>query len=721
MIPYTTIPFLSALFLVAVGILVGNLVWYRFRDEQEGLTRRLQEKNRELKQAIATQSDELARLAQQWSDAESELLNLRTETSDARWRTEQLERAREEAVQLARQEQAARQNLQVCLDDESRQRQICERAANQIQHDAQATREELSAQLAEWEQVALDRQQTIELQQSLALWQQLALQEVQDALRTLQHEHTCLEQRHGELTEQLRTIQDEKYGLQEQLARKITQAALLQQQQAESQTEERQLKRQAGQLRDRLAQLETQNDALTQELQYSAAELAAKEAQEHQLDSSLDELAQRLAEVQRRCDEVETARQQLAHDAATRMEASEAQSASYQAAMKETSLLKQQLDTSYARTRQLEDELRQLTQARTELAHELESATSQWREESTQCEQLRTELESSQQQLGRLTASLHDEHQQREAAESALEASRAKQASLRQELERLAAVEDQLVALDADYCQARDELRQLRKQRDQVAESELSTREIVAELRDELDERLSALATLRRDKDMALGQLELEQRQRGQLQEALVQAERRLAAVGAELDRLTQRHSKLAARHSETEEKLAAVQQTARDQQQLLTDRQRENELLAQQVEGQQQLIRKLQRKRLTTTDSSELAEGRVAFSFRELRTKEQVLREDEAAKMRKDPILGILYHQPPLRRDDLKKIPGIADRLERQLNQLGVYTFRQVMEWNDAAADEVARRLALGNAIRNDDWVGVARQLHEGADGAAA
>jgi NADH-quinone oxidoreductase subunit E len=76
------------------------------------------------------------------------------------------------------------------------------------------------------------------------------------------------------------------------------------------------------------------------------------------------------------------------------------------------------------------------------------------------------------------------------------------------------------------------------------------------------------------------------------------------------------------------------------------------------------------------------------------------------------DPQLGHVYEQAPRRRDDLKKIPGIADRLEEQLHQLGVFTYRQIMEWDAAVTAEVARRLELGDLVQLHDWVAHARRL---------
>ena len=76
------------------------------------------------------------------------------------------------------------------------------------------------------------------------------------------------------------------------------------------------------------------------------------------------------------------------------------------------------------------------------------------------------------------------------------------------------------------------------------------------------------------------------------------------------------------------------------------------------------------------------------------------------------DPLLGMLYDDPPAHRDDLKQINGIADKLEARLNELGVYTFEQIANWDDAAMGEVTRRLKLySGRIQRDQWQVQARR----------
>ncbi len=69
----------------------------------------------------------------------------------------------------------------------------------------------------------------------------------------------------------------------------------------------------------------------------------------------------------------------------------------------------------------------------------------------------------------------------------------------------------------------------------------------------------------------------------------------------------------------------------------------------------------------------------------------------------------GLVYNKPPASRDDLKRISGIAEVLEGRLNDYGIYTFKQIMEWSPTAVEEFSRILAFRDRIERDDWLGQA------------
>jgi NADH-quinone oxidoreductase subunit E len=65
---------------------------------------------------------------------------------------------------------------------------------------------------------------------------------------------------------------------------------------------------------------------------------------------------------------------------------------------------------------------------------------------------------------------------------------------------------------------------------------------------------------------------------------------------------------------------------------------------------------------------------------------------------------------------DDLKRIKGVGPKLEKLLNQIGVFHFDQIAGWS---ADEVAwadeNLVGFKGRVSRDDWVGQARKLARG------
>ena len=69
----------------------------------------------------------------------------------------------------------------------------------------------------------------------------------------------------------------------------------------------------------------------------------------------------------------------------------------------------------------------------------------------------------------------------------------------------------------------------------------------------------------------------------------------------------------------------------------------------------------------------------------------------------------------PPLRndRDDLQMIKGVGPAIEKTLNELGIFRFRQIADMSEYDIDRVARRLkGFHSRIHREDWIGQARVL---------
>lgn len=64
---------------------------------------------------------------------------------------------------------------------------------------------------------------------------------------------------------------------------------------------------------------------------------------------------------------------------------------------------------------------------------------------------------------------------------------------------------------------------------------------------------------------------------------------------------------------------------------------------------------------------------------------------------------------------DDLKIINGISPFIEKKLNALGVFSFEQISQWDDAAMISIAKSLETSPArLLEEDWIGQARHLIE-------
>lgn len=72
------------------------------------------------------------------------------------------------------------------------------------------------------------------------------------------------------------------------------------------------------------------------------------------------------------------------------------------------------------------------------------------------------------------------------------------------------------------------------------------------------------------------------------------------------------------------------------------------------------------------------------------------------------------LLDAPDGEADDLKRIKGVGPVMERTLNELGIYHFRQVAKLDDAGIEWVSANIAtFPDRIRRDEWAKQAHDLH--------
>lgn len=73
----------------------------------------------------------------------------------------------------------------------------------------------------------------------------------------------------------------------------------------------------------------------------------------------------------------------------------------------------------------------------------------------------------------------------------------------------------------------------------------------------------------------------------------------------------------------------------------------------------------------------------------------------------------GNIYNRPiilskarPTGRDDLKKIEGIDEKTEEDLNQLGIFHYDQISKWSKKNCDWVDEYLSLEGRIKDENWL---------------
>ncbi len=145
-----------------------------------------------------------------------------------------------------------------------------------------------------------------------------------------------------------------------------------------------------------------------------------------------------------------------------------------------------------------------------------------------------------------------------------------------------------------------------------------------------------------------------------------------------------------------------------------------DTDLLRKRAKANEETIRNLRRERAAVITRNRFVESPtiIKAAFGQPKTQHEP---EYGGTIRKDQVRGNVYVEPPQFRDDLKKISGIAHVLERRLNEYGIYTYKQIMEWDKTAIDEFSHLLAFPDRIERDDWLGQARQFYFQAQKRAA
>ena len=805
-IPYTTIPMVSALFLILIGVLVGYLIWCRHDEDGNASIHDHKSSRRgndppkdavrqigRLQTTVAKQQTELEQakkshrnLENQWHELKSredrQLSQLkraqheRAETAEqlaaSQNRVGELESALETAInqikvsstaneQLAAHNQELEDHNRGLTDDSQRIRELTEnlsRTQNDLANQLKRTKE-LDLRIAQYETKAvesLNERETmlakITTERDHRKAAEAKSQAVEAELTEIRFEVDRLNQEHQEkdgeeitianqqariakLTSELDKATDQIKQLHQTHQQAIDKLASQIDEQRTARTEVDQvnsqlrddnqsLSKQCEQAAEQIAKLSATADRqngqlesfqhLHNQLQEQNAALAAVErnlatevAKHHGTKSLSDQLQNKVRKLQSSHKEaISNKNQQIQHLVSQRNEA-------IKRAEDFQDRLNQHEQTRLEELDKLQDVMEQLDSAKTELTHrhryhgslqaefdskdqELQKLHVEHNKQLREAQELdvqNQELETENRQLSaqldelsrrqddltqqnealskhasELKEKLQNEHECRIGNEVEIENRDNEIGHLRSRLTQLDAANQQIEEFQKSVRTQTRQIAKLTKERDEAITGESSTRDIVIELRAELNEHLSAIDALRQAKEEAVARQATERRGR--------------LALDRELNEL----------RSESERQIRSLKRKVTEREKKLESIRTERDELQSQKDGQ------------AVQHFISLSSFRTGNSG--------VEGFPEMEKMTFDDQLGPLYRRAPKQRDDLKQIHGIASVMERKLNRIGVYSYQQIMEWDDVAVAEFSNLLAFGDRIQRDNWIGQARRL---------
>jgi predicted flap endonuclease-1-like 5' DNA nuclease len=325
-------------------------------------------------------------------------------------------------------------------------------------------------------------------------------------------------------------------------------------------------------------------------------------------------------------------------------------------------------------TADLATKVEQLSTLQTELREKGVHLHAAERERDT----LRRELEEAEARLQAQSAGFSEMQAQMENAEDVL-------VSRDQEIATLKTWVEQLAPKDA-------EIARLRARTEELEPLQERTRRLEREL--EQDRARASAAIQGKDQELArhqihLGEMESElARLRTQNQEDLTRFTETLQQRDQDIQRLRATIEELEVFRGEVEKKEIALREA--EERRVMDVSEREEEIGA---------LRK------------RLVEYRVA---QRLHTQAKSTSPAETGSHNSPPVARGAGKSRAAQKDDLKQIHGIGPVMERVLNRMGMFTFRQIAEWKDQDVEHMASELnTFPDRIRHDNWIAGAKEQH--------
>ena len=674
------IDLLTAFFLVFAGMLVGYFLFYRDRSQDDAVKQRLIRDAEELRTSLNAVNGSYDVLEEKHNRQRGQLNVLQQLCDDWSSTREQGERERSSLeVDLS-----DRKRKLAELDAELRkEKQLRITAEDQLHKQTQKELQTVSSLEETWtKKYSTTNSRVLQLEAELkaAKLSGSEFKEASTKYKELDKQYALLQQENASLREKLtnlESVEQQCESLRQSLTNNEQQLVKVTEQRDSAITAEKTAANVASGLQNRIDNQESTIHLLRQSqsdaLENLKHELNARTEMESKLDARVKELRDQFA----------------------------AQRTDYE---KQIDVLREQIE---AQTQQSESHSRDLREQLSLRASELEQEKSRW---SLQADSISSKYKEQQATLSGELATL-----------------KAKADEYSQTIVKLGAQRDQLrVDVEEARRQMQAQLKQDSESIGQLQRERNELREELSKMHQQLSELQEKLATYELESNrytVTADELSSTQKRINELQMEISRRDsqmKQLRAESAELQRLRDdyavsvtRQQQLHTQLEEMRDRFVAVEsaQNSNEEMELALHR------LQQKLDASEDTIRNLRRERAGVlarlANYRQIADPEstvISFTHAVEQKNKSAYEIEYGGRIRHDEVRGVVFTEAPDSPDDLKRISGIAEVLEQRLNDFGIFTFKQVMEWEPKAIEEFSRLLAFRDRIERDDWQGQAR-----------
>ncbi len=762
------LPLFSAVLLLIAGVLLGYALWFPFRGDSASISRQLcelGEQNEDLNKSLRQQRDaycnlerkhneqfsELTALRQSGKRVEEALQNQDSTRGDLVASIRSLEELKAQTLQQLTAEREQRVTVERCLHEQKQVAAAAVETERQLRLKAESSLQEARESILQEQEI--ERRERFEMADQLHNAQQLA-----DQLRVVNEDYGNLQAKYESLVQELTAVKDAREQAESECLelRRVTdessQSARINQQLAASHAViQRDL---AARVQELELQLRQQGD----DQRTWADRYAAMQKQYQELARQKSQLEKRYDETSVDRDElIETIDYQRRHIAElqTQLEQQSTVLACQTATATEVRQLCAQLDV----TRRGLDSSRQDVSLAIGLSRlamaERDTIAASSADALEDLQHHQRALEALSRGHEKTVAQLATFESRRNELETLVRQHEHTIETLRDDIRELNSLRQQCVSLHAGLREQTKEFNAMRLDRDTIARQLCDSQSVWEDNLQQIGVYQRDLDEMRGQREQLLASLQHEKAQNDELGNVLSEQTKRLGIISQKLNALESLQHQVVELQHANEQLVRDVSMIAAERDATAARAVESNDMLDQlrrQLANSHQSIVALERDRdqaiaqlrrqnvileSQLTKAEPVAASDVAQSLTEVRTSQQQNdRFQEASEqanvpnitttnldvaLQQDERRGLIYTIPPEERDDLKRISGIASVLESRLNEFGIYTYRQIMDWDHVAVEEFSRLLTFRDRILRDKWIDQARRLYAEKYGKAA